>query len=134
MADQTKLSEKVTVKRYREWGTEKTKSEIASFVEKRFAERYIRPIEAAPPKQKHGFCSMAVSCLMVEALESFWRGWTDTKGKSELAFCSFFQRIPELSLFAGFVPSFYKSVRCGILHQAETTDGWKVVRRGPLFE
>jgi len=29
---------------------------------------------------------------------------------------------------------FYKHIRCGILHQAETTGGYSVVRDGPLFD
>jgi hypothetical protein len=77
---------------------------------------------------------MAVSCLMVEALESFWRGWPNTRGKSELAFRSFFQRTPAFAVFLGHGPQFYEHVRCGILHQAETTGGWRIQRTGPLFD
>jgi hypothetical protein len=29
---------------------------------------------------------------------------------------------------------FYRSVRCGILHQGETTGGWHVSRTGPIFD
>src|SRR5713101_2867449 len=42
-----------------------------------------------------------------------------------------------LSKFSGLRPvarSFYKDVRCGILHQGETRGGWRVLRRGPMFE
>lgn len=28
---------------------------------------------------------------------------------------------------------FYEGVRCGILHQAETTKGWRIWRKGPLY-
>jgi hypothetical protein len=112
------------------------KIEIAKFFKERFTERYVTPINSVtdPTTQKHGFCTMAVSCLMIEALESFWRGWPDTRNKSELAFCEFFQRTPSLSVFQGFVPEFFKNVRCGILHQGETTGGWLINRLGPLFE
>lgn len=32
---------------------------------------------------------MAVACLMIEALESFYQGWPDTNGRSKDAFCKF---------------------------------------------
>ena len=47
----------------------------------------------------HGFTIMAVSCLMVESLESFCRGWEHSKGKrGELAFCHFFAAL-DLELY-----------------------------------
>jgi hypothetical protein len=33
-----------------------------------------------------------VSCLMIEALESFYQGWPDSRDKSQRAFCNFFDR------------------------------------------
>ena len=81
---------------------------------------------------------MAVSCLLIETIGSFWRGWESTertkkqKGKSARAFKMFFRTQPR---FAGFRrTSFYKNVRCGILHQGETTGGWLVERNGRLFD
>jgi len=82
---------------------------------------------------------MAISCLMIEALESFWRGWPDTstRGTSRDAFCSFFHRClkqnSELGVFFKHADNFYKGVRCGILHQAETTNGWRIRRTGSIF-
>ena len=29
---------------------------------------------------------------------------------------------------------FYKSIRCGILHQAETTNAWRILRRNSLLD
>jgi hypothetical protein len=106
---------------------------IADFFVERFTERYITPIEATCPSAKHGFTTMAVSCLLIETLESFWRGWPTTDRQSQLAFCQFFARSPRFHALLGHVPEFYKHVRCGILHQAETTGGWTVMRRGQLF-
>ena len=83
---------------------------------------------------KHGFCTIAICCLMIEALESFWRGWPHSRSKSESAFCFFFDRSSNLSIFRGYASDFYKHIRCGILHQAETTNGWRVRRNGPLFD
>lgn len=104
---------------------------IASFVVDRFEERYLVPI-SGDPKIKNGFTIMAVSCLMIECLESFRRGWPNTKNKSELAFCSFFSYWDPFADFRAVSGEFYMHVRCGLLHQAETTGGWRVVRSGPL--
>ena len=48
---------------------------IADAIHRRFKERYIDPISALGV---HGFTKMAIACLMIEALESFQRGWPDT--------------------------------------------------------
>ena len=48
------------------------------------------------------------------------------------AFKMFFRTQPRFKVFRG--TEFYKSVRCGILHQGETTDGWLVERNGRLFD
>ncbi|MGD0412998.1 MAG: hypothetical protein ABSC18_15005, partial [Verrucomicrobiota bacterium] len=77
MPDTTLLSKNYTVGRYRKLETTRPpdKGEIAKFFVERFTERYITPINAAGCRCKNGFCTMAVSCLMIEALESFWCGW-----------------------------------------------------------
>lgn len=53
------------------------------------------------------------------------------------AFKDFFKRCleqqSELGVFAS-CEDFHKGVRCGILHQAETTRGWRINRKGPLFD
>jgi hypothetical protein len=71
---------------------------------------------------------------MIEALESFRQGWTTSDGQSKAAFCFFFDDADAFGEFRGQGQQFYKNVRCGILHQAETTGGWRVVRIGPLFD
>jgi hypothetical protein len=102
---------------------------IADAVHRRFQERYLIPIS---PPSVHGFTKMAVACLMIEALESFRRGWLDTRGaKSEHAFCSFFDAHQQFAPLRGHARDFYKGVRCGILHQAETTLGWRIRRDNP---
>jgi hypothetical protein len=140
----TKLSSTVTVSQYQSVLAEleaavpphdvEFKRRIAKFFVERFRERYISPINAAHKETKHGFCTMAVSCLMIEALESFWRGWPDTKNKRSEPFLRFFERTAALSAFVEKTEAFYKHVRCGILHQGETTDGWTIHRNGPLLK
>lgn len=121
-----------TVADYRRWEASQDRGAIALFMRARFEQRYLTPIQI-DPRRKHGFTMMAVSCLMIEALESFFRGWGDTRGKSERAFVGFFKRWDEFSRFRPVAGDFYRHVRCGILHQAETTGGWRIVRSGPVL-
>lgn len=129
----TNLSSSVTIGKYLKFKEAKDKKRIADFVKERFKERYIDPIDN---KTTSGFCIMANCCLMIEALESFYNGWKDTSsaGQSQLAFCNFFDRVSSFSTLRGFSAKFYKHVRCGILHQAETTGGWRIWRIGNLFD
>jgi hypothetical protein len=55
-------------------------------------------------------------------------------GKSQSAICSFFDDTDLFKEFRGHGREFYKHVRCGILHQAEATGGWKILRQGPFFD
>ena len=127
------LSKNVSVAKYRQLEARRDREAISKFVQHRFTERYVAPLEVEPQK-KSGFALMAIACLMIEALESFSCGWSHTRQRSELAFCSFFRRWPQFSVFRPQARAFYRHVRCGILHQAETTGGWRIWRRGLLFD
>ncbi len=130
----TKLSTSVNTTKLSELIKDKNRNEIADFVNERFSERYIMPIKNLNPNEKHGFSIMAVSCLMIESLESFKSGFKDTKKKSKKTFVKFLSTEPEFKDFVGYEESFYSDIRCGILHQSETTNGWKIVRKGKLFD
>lgn len=127
----TRLSKSCTVARYLSLQEARDRDAIADYIVERFEERYLDPIEADPAK-KNGFTMMAVNCLMIESLESFRRGWKDTRNRSELAFCSFFSYWGQFAEFRPVSGEFYRHVRCGILHQAETTGGWRIIRSGPI--
>jgi hypothetical protein len=82
---------------------------------------------------QHGFAMMASSCLLIEALESFYQGLDRSpKGMNEGMFTSFFKREAAFKKFKG--TAFYGCVRCGILHQGETTGGFTISKKGQLFE
>lgn len=127
----TKLSKSCTVAQYLLFQKEENRNAIADFVLNRFEERYLRPVDG-DPKLKSGFAIMAVNCLMIESLESFRHGWINTHGRSEQAFRSFFLHWDAFKEFRPIAREFYLHVRCGILHQAETTGGWRIVRTGPI--
>jgi hypothetical protein len=140
----------VTVAIYESWGQEPDGgwSKKPDFIRRRLYERYIDPVKALnlhadTKEKKNGFYIMAASCLLIETLVSYWRGWETTEpckdakgkkvpGKSSRAFRLFFRTQPRFRELRG--TRFYKHVRCGILHQGETTGGWTVERTGPLFD
>lgn len=129
----TELASKFTVRDYESARDchPPDRSAIADAIRRRFTERYIKPAWAKP---RHGFTMMAVSCLMIEALESFRQGWETSDHMSKSAFCFFFDASEPFKDFRGHAQTFYRHVRCGILHQAETTGGWRILRdKSPLF-
>ncbi len=132
MAEDTKLSSSVTVRRYHDLEKAADRPALARFVVERFDERYFRPVEDSP--SKHGFTSMAVACLAIETLESFYQGRPDTKNESKQMFRDFFERETPLRVFGGGGDWFYKDIRCGLLHQAEARGGWRIRRSGALFD
>lgn len=107
--------------------TEESKVIIADAIKRRLIQRYINPSEIK--SNKNGFNIMANCCLLIETFESFYRGWNKTPNGAD-AFCKFFNRNSKFSEFTGNdMPSeFYKNIRCGILHQGETTKGWRIRR------
>src|SRR5260370_15300947 len=132
----------VTVGGYNAWENEADSgwSKKPEFIRRRLCERYIDPVKALTLHpdtkiRKSGFYIMAVSCLLIETLVSFWRGWETTEphkdaaghnipGKSREAFKIFFEEENRFAVFQG--TEFYKRIRYGILHQGEATGGWTI--------
>jgi|SRR5580700_8305432 hypothetical protein len=80
-AESTFIASKFTVRQYRDATANKDRDAVAEAIRRRFTERYVDPVLNG--KNKHGFTQMAISCLMLEALESFLRGWKKSIRKSE---------------------------------------------------
>lgn len=131
MSDSTKLSSSTTVACYKRLEAANNRKALGQFFVERFDERYFRPIEDST--SKHGFTILAIACLVIEALESFYQGLPDTKSVSKKMFQDFFARDTALKSLAGGNDWFYNDIRCGILHQSESRGGWRVLRRGPLL-
>lgn len=120
-----------TIKEYKDSVNRKNdvdKKIIATAIKRRLIQRYITPNESK--EFKNGFSIIANCCLLIESYESFIRGWSKTPSSSD-AFCKFFNRS---KLFSEFTENdtpteFYKNIRCGILHQGETTGGWRIQRK-----
>src|SRR5262249_50058355 len=104
--------EAITVGDCKNWAfeTDHGWSKKPDFIRRRLYERYVDPVFALNGTEqlrgkKHGFYVMAVSCLLIETLVSFWRGWETTepykdasgkkvRGKSGKAFKLFFRVQP----------------------------------------
>lgn len=113
----------ITVKKYTKLVEEKNKKEIANFIYNRLYSRYIKSLEFEDAKYKkeykNGFSMMANACLLIETSQSFKEGIGDSNGQSGKLFTNFFNENNNFEVFRD--TNFYKGVRCGILHQGETT-------------
>lgn len=124
----------VTVNQVKDWLADfpNSKKKLANFVYQRLYTRYLKPFTLKcttfKEEYKNGFSMMANYCLLIEALQSFKEGLKDSKGNSKKLFQDFFQQNKNLSLFQSI--DFYPNVRCGILHQGETTGGIRITREG----
>jgi len=74
-----RLSSSVTVERYRAMELAEDRNGLARFIHERLVERYALPLSLSC--RKNGFSMMAASCLLIETLESFYRGWGDTSNR-----------------------------------------------------
>ena len=95
----------------------------------RLNNRYIRPLNQIPSSKRSGFLIMAAGCLLIESLQAFRdRKEYTMRGTDTGTFRKFFS---ENQAFSELVPvsrKFYKNIRCGVLHQAETYGNWLVIR------
>ncbi len=126
----------VTIKNYEQFVNEKNKSAIAKMIFCRLYGRYLKPFtfenNIFKKEYKSGFAIMANCCLCIEALQSFKNGWDKTPKGGDKIFNDFFNKTITLKEFSK--KDFYKHIRCGILHQGETTGGWRIKRGGSLLE
>ncbi len=120
----------VTILKYLDFVQKQDKNSIAEFLYQRLHSRYLTPFQFTDKKYKNGFSIMANCCLLIETLQSFKNGWGSTHGKSEQAFKDFFLSETNFIAFKKKEKEFYVNVRCGILHQGETSGGWKINRKG----
>jgi hypothetical protein len=89
--------------------------------------RFLEPISDLEKKKYTGFLIMAIDCLLIETLQQFIKGVPETpRGKNESYFKKFL-----ISYFKEYFDDekakmFYRQIRCGILHQAETKENSKI--------
>src|ERR1035438_7217519 len=109
---------------------EDAKNYIVDFIYNRLNHRYVEPLMHIPCEKKSGFLMMASACLLIETLQSLYEGRNRTEtGDGGPSFERFFSR--EEQYFPDFTDArvnFYSNIRCGILHQAETKGGYRILR------
>ena len=129
--ESVKLSRSTTVAQYRRFEAEKDRAKIVHFLRERFNDRYFRPLDSV--QKPHGFFTMAISCLLIEAIQAFRNGWQGTTEKRKKPYRTFFR---DLGITAATRPSnlLITSAReFSIL--GETYGGWhKIHRRGPMLD
>jgi len=114
------------------------------YFDKRISERYLEPVDVLiayekskfPIEKKFGFTIFAIDCLLIETLQSFYEGITDSSGHSQRLFKNFLmQRDYFKSYFETDYEAkqFYINFRCGILHQAQTFGDTKIWSVGELI-
>ena len=154
-----KNGKKITIENLENWIKISSKTELANFFFDRFYVRYLKPFEFENDEyiksHKNGFAIMTSCCLLIETFVSYTElEFKDTSFKSERCFGYFFLKHKEFNCFAkggleinkyeklttkklnnkGIPYDFYKNVRCGILHNGETKNNWKILRKGKLFD
>lgn len=126
-------------------------NEALDTFESRLNDRYIKPAEEIKDNLSlsgEGFSITAILCSLIEALETFYEGkcfkfdkprTSDEygSGNSMSLFVSFLSNKPPFnSAFdATLAKDFYKNVRCALLHEAMTRNGWTIrIDTGTLVE
>ena len=121
---------------------------FADFYEPRLRLRYLHPIKLLQDNgtlEGEGFSIAAIQCSLIEYLESTEQGKNyryvrqgETLGEYEYkssrdVFVAFLtQRAPFSSTFdAASAQDFYIGVRCGLLHEARTKNGWRILAKSP---
>jgi hypothetical protein len=104
----------------------------------RLETRYLEHISALRRRKTSGFVVLALDSALIETLEQFRRGVPETpRGKSQEYFVSFLTEPPFGDHFdAPRADLFYRTIRCGLLHQSEAK-GPSRIKRGdgrPLVE
>ena len=109
------------------------------YFEARLEDRYLRPIKWLQRSEElrgEGFSIVAIQCTLIEFLESTIKGkiykyrgrgehvYSDSKAMF-VAFLT--NRVPFQQHFTPEVAlDFYKGIRCGLLHEAQTKRGWRI--------
>jgi hypothetical protein len=153
--NEPKLARDWTVSRVQRCLDSADKQSLILFIEERYRERFFQPIkrlmESPDHLQGYGFAIMALCSLLIESLQCYRYGLPTTYEREyattlqgftppreyeidrsehktgEAAFKDFFEVDDNRALFPGVDGKvFYKVIRNGLLHQAQTKQGWRI--------
>ncbi len=87
-------------------------------------------------ERRFGFAILAVDCFLVETLEAFRQGLTDTRSRSkDLCVAFLTQRNAFKALFTrDLATRFYYEFRCGLAHNAQVFGTGRIWSVGPLLD
>lgn len=123
---------------------------FSDFFETRLRLRYLHPIKVLQDHgsfQGEGFAIAAIQCSLIEFLESTEQGknYRYARGgkppepyeynSSKNIFIAFLRdRAPFSATFNedAAAKDFYFGVRCALLHEARTKNGWRILAKGPI--
>jgi len=114
-----------------------------TYFKDRLFTRYINPAQKIQNDNcsevvGEGFAISTILCSLIEALETFYEGkhftpqrpqneYEYTNGQSKRIFTDFLtQREPFRTEFKSLASDFYYNVRCSLLHEAATRNGWVI--------
>ena len=104
----------------------------ANIVSDRLHGRYLSYSTECLKSPHSGFVVLSIDCLIMETIQQFREGIIENqgRGRSQELISSFlsgqyFQ--PEFNPIA--IDSFFKDIRCGLLHQAEARNKWLIRRK-----
>ena len=109
-----------------------------NMLEDRIQSRFLDVINLIEREIYAGFAVLALDCLLIETLQQFREGVFETPcGQSESYFTSFLTQGSFGRYFdEKMAKTFYRQIRCGVLHQAEVKGSSRIlIRRGtPLVK
>lgn len=111
---------------------QRIRGRFADIVDSLIAEDELRP----PKGRKFGFVILAIDCMLLETLEAFRRGLTETRNKSRQLCTCFLTTRPAFSAFfdSTLAARFYSEFRCGVVHNAQVFGTGRVWSVGPLLQ
>ncbi len=129
-------------------GEELWKKAFREYFQERLNLRYLHPVKVLQENGTftgEGFSIMAILCTLIEFLESTVQGlkYKYSRSKNDLGdyeysnsqdiFVNFLcKRTPFNKDFSeDSAREFYSSIRCGLLHEAQTKNGWKIWAKSP---
>jgi hypothetical protein len=130
-----KISPKYDVEHWRalDFSTEADWQKAVDILWDRLNGRFLEPIALMEGHGFAGFAVMALDCLLIETLQQFREGEPETPyKKGEEYFIRFLTKSPFGRFFdEAMAQMFYRQIRNGILHQAETKETSLIHKRGP---
>lgn len=151
--DKTKIAGNLTIK---DWHTlmeeldprnDEAWGKAYNFFEQRITNRHLNPINKILNMRLNsgeGFAVVSLQCSLIETVESFYNGWiyefptykkegkiVKNKKGHNLNNCNIFE-----SFFQNRIPftkidgkDFFFNVRCALLHESQTKNGWRILGR-----